>query len=297
MLKKLQLLVLSVLFSSAYMFAQSGLGTLKGMVKDQKSGEVIPNAKVYLMSGTSMKGNAITDEKGEFQINAILPGSYDVKVTNKIEGYQDALEQGVVISSDKITFLEKITLGKPENKLQKDEVKVTRYKVPLIDKDGGASGAVLGREDIARMPVRSAAGVAQSVGGVNTNEGSGAISVRGSRSDATYFFIDGIKVRGSANLPKAALEEVSVITGGVPANYGDVTGGIISVTTRGPSAIYFGSIEAVTSGAYFKGADPNGYDGKVIGLDKFGYNLVEGMLSGPLWMQKDSAGNKTRPLL
>lgn len=62
--------------------------------------------------------------------------------------------------------------------------------------------------------MRSAAGVAQSVGGVNTNEGSGEISVRGSRSDATYFFIDGIKVRGSANLPKAALEEVSVITGG-----------------------------------------------------------------------------------
>jgi len=164
MLKKLQLLVLSVLLSSAYMFAQSGLGTLKGIVKDQKSGEVIPSAKVYLMSGTSMKGNAITDDKGEFQINAILPGSYDVKVTNKIEGYQDALEQGVVISSDKITFLEKLTLGKPENELQKDEVKVTRYKVPLIDKDGGATGAVLGREDISRMPVRSAAGVAQSVG-------------------------------------------------------------------------------------------------------------------------------------
>lgn len=297
MLKKLQFLVLSVLFSSAYMFAQSGLGTLKGIVKDEKSGTVIPDAKVYLMSGTSMKGNAITDDKGEFQINAILPGNYDVKITNKIEGYQDALEQGVIISSDKITFLEKLTLGKPENELKKDEVKVTRYKVPLIDKDGGATGATVTREDIARMPVRSAAGVAQSVGGVNTNEGSGAISVRGSRSDATYFFIDGIKVRGSANLPKAALEEVSVITGGVPANYGDVTGGIISVTTRGPSAIYFGSIEAVSSGLYFKGSDPNGYTGKVFGLDKFGYNLVEGMLSGPLWMQKDSAGNKVRPRL
>jgi hypothetical protein len=129
MLKKIQLLVLSVLLSSAYMFAQSGLGTLKGIVRDQKSGEVIPSAKVYLMSGTSMKGNAITDDKGEFQINAILPGTYDVKVTNKIEGYQDALEQGVIISSDKIIFLEKLTLGKPENELQKDEVKVTRYKV------------------------------------------------------------------------------------------------------------------------------------------------------------------------
>ncbi len=297
MIKKLSFFAVIFLFTATYIYGQSGLGTLKGIVKDDKTGTVIPNAKVYLMSGTSMKGNALTDDNGEFQINAILPGSYDVKVTNRVEGYQDALEQGVIISSDKITFLEKVTLGKPENELTKDEVKVTRYKVPLIDKDGGASGATVTRQDISRMPVRSAAGVAQSVGGVNTNEGSGAISVRGSRSDATYFFIDGIKVRGSTNLPKAALEEVSVITGGVPANYGDVTGGIISVTTRGPSAVYFGSIEAVTSGFYLKGADPNGYDGKVFGFDKYGYNLLEGMLSGPLWMQRDSTGEKTRPRL
>ena len=297
MIKKLPLLLVIILFTASYLQAQSGLGTLKGIVKEDKTGAVIQNAKIYLLSGATMKGNAITDEKGEFQINAILPGTYDIKITNKTEGYQDALEQGVIISSDKITFLEKLTLGRPENELTKDEVKVTRYKVPLIDKDGGASGATVTREDINRMPVRSAAGVAQSVGGVNTNEGSGAISVRGSRSDATYFFIDGIKVRGSANLPKAALEEVSVITGGVPANYGDVTGGIISVTTRGPSAVYFGSIEAVTSGLYFKGADPNGYDGKVFGLDKYGYNLFEGMLSGPLWMQRDSTGEKTKPRL
>lgn len=297
MIKKLFFFTLSFLFTGSYLLAQSGLGTLKGTVKDNKSGEVVPNAKVYLMSGTTMKGNALTDDQGVFQINAILPGTYDVKITNRTEGYQDALEQGVIISPDKITFLEKLTLGKPENELEKDEVKVTRYKVPLIDKDGGASGGTVTRQDIARMPVRSAAGVAQSVGGVNTNEGSGAISVRGSRSDATYFYIDGIKVRGSTNLPKAALEEVSVITGGVPANYGDVTGGIISVTTRGPSAVYFGSLEAVTSGFYFKGADPNGYDGKVFGLDKYGYNLVEGMLSGPLLMQKDSTGKKTKPLL
>ena len=61
MLKKLPLLLLSVLFSGAYIYAQSGLGTLKGIVKDDKSGAVIPSAKIYLMSGTSMKGNALTE--------------------------------------------------------------------------------------------------------------------------------------------------------------------------------------------------------------------------------------------
>ena len=294
MFGKSKLLLVSVLFLSAYSFSQSGLGTVKGTVKDEVSATPLPLSKVLLMQNGSIKGAANTDFDGKFQINGVLPGVYDVEVRNQ-DGYQPSVTTGVNISPDKITFLENLVLSKPKSVLEIGEIKVTAYKIPLIDKDGGASGATIGREDIAHLPVRSAAGVASSVGGVNTNEGSGAISVRGSRQDGTYFYIDGIKVRGSANLPKSALEEVTVITGGVPANYGDVTGGIISVTTRGPSSIFFGSLELVSSGAYINGADPDGYDGKVIGLDKFGYNLVEGMLSGPLWMQRDSTGKKTKP--
>ena len=296
MFGKAKLILVSLLFLSSYSFSQSGLGTVKGLVKDEVSGEPLPISKVLLMQNGTIKGAANTDFDGKFQINGVLPGVYDVEVRNQ-DGYQPGVTTGVNISPDKITFLDNLVLSKPKSVLDIAEIKVTAYKIPLIDKDGGASGATIGREDIARLPVRSAAGVASSVGGVNTNEGSGAISVRGSREDGTYFYIDGIKVRGSANLPKSALEEVSVITGGVPANYGDVTGGIISVTTRGPSSIYFGSMEVVSSGFYINGADPDGYDGKVLGLDKFGYNLVEGMLSGPLWMQRDSTGEKTKPRL
>lgn len=296
MFSKVKLLVVSVLFLSAYSFSQSGLGTVKGTVKDEVSGEPLPISKVLIMQNGSIKGAANTDYDGKFQINGVLPGVYDVEVRNQ-DGYQPGVTTGVNVSPDKITFLDNLVLSKPKSVLDLGEIKVTAYKIPLIDKDGGASGATIGREDIARLPVRSAAGVAQTVGGVNTNEGSGAISVRGSREDGTYFYIDGIKVRGSANLPKSALEEVSVITGGVPASYGDVTGGIISVTTRGPSSIFFGSMEVVSSGVYVNGADVDGYDGKVYGLDKFGYNLVEGMLSGPLLMQRDSTGKKTKPKL
>src|SRR5690606_29026390 len=191
-----------------------------------------------------------------------------------VTGVQTCALPIFVVNADRITFLDNTALGLPTDVKAIDEVVVVAYKVPLINKDGGPSGATITREDISRLPVRSAAGVASTVGGVSTNEGSGEISVRGSRSDGTYFFIDGIKVRGSSNLPKSAIEEVSVITGGLPANYGDATGGIIAVTTRGPSAKYFGSLEGVTSGFYFKGKDPDGYDGKVFGLDKYGYNLV-----------------------
>lgn len=289
--------MVSVFLTVAYGYAQTGLGSIKGTVTDGDTKQPVPFAKVVLIQNGNIKAGANTDFDGKFQINSVGAGEYDVEVRNEGEGYQPTALTGVIVSSDKITFLDNLTISKPKDIQNIDEVVVIAYRVPLIDRDGGASGATVTREDIARLPVRSAAGVASTVGGVNSNEGSGAISVRGSRSDGTYFYIDGIKVRGSSNLPKSAIEEVSVITGGLPANYGDATGGIISVTTRGPSAKYFGSIEAVTSGFYFKGADPDGYDGKVFGLDKYGYNLVEGMLSGPLWMQKDSTGKKTKPRL
>lgn len=297
MLRKLNFFVLSVLLSVSYTYAQTGLGAIKGTVTDGDTKEPLTFCKVILFQNGNIKGGATTDFDGNFQINSVAAGTYDVEVRNEAEGYQPTAIAGVIISSEKITFLEDLTLFKAKEVKQIQEVKVVRYKVPLINKDGGASGATVTREDISRMPVRSAAGVAQTVGGVNSNEGTGEISVRGSRSDGTYFYIDGIKVRGSSNLPKSAIEEVSVITGGLPANYGDATGGIISVTTRGPSSKFFGSAEGVSSGIYINGSDPNGYTGKVIGLDKFGYNLFEGMFSGPLWMQKDSTGAKVKPRL
>lgn len=303
MLRKLNLIVVSLLLTVSYGFSQSGLGSIRGTVTDGNSEEPIAFAKVKISLNGSVKGGATTDFDGKFQINSVDPGSYDVEVSSQ-EGHQPIKLTGVIVSSDQITFLDDLKMTVPSDVLEITEVQVIAYKVPLIDRDGGASGATITREDIARLPVRSAAGVAGTVGGVNSNEGSGAISVRGSRSDGTFFFIDGIKVRGSASLPKSAIEEVKVITGGLPANYGDATGGIISVTTRGPSAKYFGSAEVVTSGFYFAGSDPLGnnpktedYTGRVFGFDKYAYNLFEGMLSGPLWMQKDSLGNKTKPRL
>jgi hypothetical protein len=303
MLRNLFFLLAVVVCTASYSYSQSGLGTLKGHVKDSKSKDDLYGAKVLLKQNGAIKNGANTDADGKFQLNSIAPGSYDVEF--RLDGYGTIAMSGVVISSDKITFLDNVVLdinevpvaGKPKSSdgvQEKEEVKVIAYKVPLINKDGGASGGTMTREDISKLPVRNAAQVAQTVGGVSTNEGTGEMSVRGSRSDDSYYYIDGIKVRGSSNLPKSAMEEVSVITGGQPANYGDATGGIISITTRGPSAKFFGSAEAVTSGFYVKGSDPNGYTGKVFGLDKYGYNLAEGMLSGPLLMQRDSLGNKRK---
>ena len=89
--------------------------------------------------------------------------------------------------------------------------------------------------------------IASTTAGVYQADEGGALNVKGSRAEATDYYIDGIKVRGSSSLPASAIEQLTVVTGGVPARYGDATGGIINITTRGPSNTFSGGLEAVTS--------------------------------------------------
>jgi hypothetical protein len=284
MVKKIILPVFIFLFTYTLGFSQSQGGSIKGKVLDEMS-EGFPFVNVVLYQNGNMKTGTTTDMEGEFKVSNLDAGSYDLEV--KFVGYQSYKIEGIIIKGGKLLPIKPIQLKEATDLLE--EFEVITYKVPLIDKDGGASGGTVTREDLAKMPGRSAASIATTVGGVQSDGNGNISSVRGSRSGATYYYIDGIKVRGSTSLPKSAIEEVSVMTGGVPANYGDATGGIISITTRGASRFYFGGIEAITSG--IKLGD-NTY-----GLDSYGYNLVEGVLSGPLLMKKDSAGDKTDPIL
>jgi outer membrane receptor protein involved in Fe transport len=279
MLKKLSLLV-AVFFTVSVVIAQSG-GTIKGKIVDKDNNEPLPFASVVLKKGGSQIAGANTDFDGAFTFPALTPGKYDLEAT--YVGYQAIKVAGVVVNSGKITFVPEIRASSGAQNI--DEFVVVEYKVPLIDKDQTSSGGTVSAEDIKKMPGRSAAAIAATVGGVySKDDGSTDLNVRGTRAGSTDMYIDGIKVRGSQNLPKSAIEQISVITGGVPAQFGDVTGGIINVTTRGASKEWFGGIEYLTSG--FKTGDD------VVGFDNFGFNLLGFSLSGPIVTKKDSAGNK-----
>jgi hypothetical protein len=280
MLKKLAVLV-SVLFAVSIAIAQSGQGTIKGKMLDKSNGEPLPFANVVLMKGGSQVAGTMTDFDGKFTFPALTPGKYDIQAT--YVGYQAIKVTDVSVNSGGITFVPDIKATSGSENL--DEFVVVEYEIPLISKDQTSSGGTVTVEDIKKMPGRSASDIAATVGGVYSNDDGGTgLSVRGSRTSGTDTYIDGIKVRGTQNLPKSAIEQVSVITGGIPAQYGDATGGIVNITTRGATKDWFGGIEYLTSG--FKTGD------NVVGLDKFGYNLLGWSVSGPIKTRKDSLGNK-----
>ncbi|MDG2426223.1 MAG: TonB-dependent receptor [Flavobacteriales bacterium] len=270
--------------SASTVHAQVSSGTLKGEVTNNETGETLPFVNVVLFLNGNQVTGVTTDFDGKYTIKPIDPGTYDILFS--FVGFTPKRVQGVKVTANKIRFVD-ATLSEG---VLIDEAEVVTYTVPLIDRDGGASGGTVTREDIEKLPGRDATTVAATVAGVGTTGTGGGVSIRGARTSSTWYYIDGVKVRGSAALPKSAIEEVSVITGGVPANIGDVTGGIISISLRSSSSKWFGGAEVISSGI------PIG-DDRTIGFDDYGYNLVEGTLSGPIMFRKDENGEKTSPLL
>lgn len=257
MMRKL-LLFFSFLIVGLNVHAQ--FGEIQGRVTDAKTGEAVGFASVSLVVNGSTTG-AQTDFDGFYSIKPLPAGSYDVKIS--FVGYQAQETRGVLVNTDKITYLD-AKLSEESQLLNVVEVKA--YKVPLLQSDQTSTGNTVTKEDIQNMPTRSVNTIASQSAGVYQKDEGGGLNVKGSRDDATDVYIDGIKVRGTNSLPASAIEQLTVVTGGLPARYGDATGGIINITTRGPSKDFAGGVELVTSKF----------------LDSFGYYLGNLSLSGPL---------------
>lgn len=110
-----------------------------------------------------------------------------------------------------------------------EEVQIVSYRVPLINKDGGSCCASITREDIGRLPLRTAYEMAPTVGGVNATTDLFGVNMRGARAHQNAYYVDGMRVHSLDGIPKAFIQNVQVITGGIPACYGDATGGVILV--------------------------------------------------------------------
>jgi outer membrane receptor protein involved in Fe transport len=264
MFRKLLFTTAMMLTISVLAFSQSG--TLKGKIIDKGTNEPVPFANIVIEQGGKQTGGTTTDFDGNYTIKPIPPGEYDLKAT--YVGFKPIMVKGVVIVANQITFQD---LSLESTMINIETFEVVDYKVPLISKDQTSSGGTMTSEEISKMPGRSAESVAVTVGGVFSQDGSMG-SIRGSRDNGTVTYVDGVRVRGSTAVPKAAIEQVTVITGGTPAQYGDVTGGVLSISTKGASREFGLGFEGTTS-QY---------------LDNFGYNLAALNMQGPLIKGKDS---------
>lgn len=271
MLKKIYLSLVTILVAGSSLLAQNNGGAIKVTLKDKNSGETIPFANVVAYQNGVQVGVATTDMDGVAIIKPLSPGKYDVK--GIYVGYKAKEFKGVVVGEAKTAYVE-IPLENGDG-VDLGQVDVVAYQEPLIDGDMKSGGTVT-REEYQNMATKNINSVAATTAGVYQADEGSSLNVRGGRSSSTIYFVDGVKVIGGLGVPQQGVEQLNVITGGVPAQYGDATSGIISVTTRGPQSKFSGGVELISSQL----------------TDKFGYNSLGFSLGGPILQKRDSTGQK-----
>ncbi len=278
MLQKI-LSTLSIIVVSTGLMLSQNEAAIKVKLTDKANKETIPFANIVVEMGGIQAGVGTTNIDGEVTIKPLNPGKYNVKAT--YVGYQAVDINNISVSVGKTVYLNvEMSAGQ-----QLQEVEVVEWTVPLIDPDT-KSGQTVTREQYQNMATKNVNSVAATTAGVYQSDEGGALNVRGSRSDGTAYYVDGQKVIGSAGVPQSGVDQITTIVGGTPAQYGDATGGIISITTRGPASKYTGGIELITSGI-----------GEKKGLDAYGYNFVGFSVNGPIITKKDSVNSSKKSVL
>ena len=266
--KTYRLSLLIVIMSYCTVLFAGTTGKVSGKVIDEETKEPIIGANVIL-EGTYF--GAATDLEGDYFINNITPGKYNLKIS--AIGYRTLIVQNIVVKIDLTTNAdvelssEAVTLG---------EV-VVQASQPLVTKDLTSTSAIVTSEDIKMMPVENLNQV------VNLQAGVVAGHFRGGRLGEVAYLIDGIPVNDvyngsvSVTVENNAIRQLEVISGTFNAEYGSALSGVVNIVTKEGSAKFEG-FGSVYIGNYFTQHS-----------DIF-YNLNKANLSGPRDFQFNFSG-------
>lgn len=252
-------------------------GKLMGIITDATTKEPIPFATVVVKAGGQFQGGSTADIDGHYSVSPLRAGTYDVEYSYL--GYVKRIEKDVEISVDQTR---RVNVALRPKTTEVEGVEIVQFKTPLVNP--GTNQYTLSDKDIKHLPTRNVNQIITTQPSIYSNDDGGKLNVRGARDGDNIVYINGVRQIGNAYPPVEAIASLSVITGGVPAQYGDALGGVVSITTKGAAEKYHAGIQYETSSLF----------------DTYNYNLAGANFSGPLIRKpkrdetgeilKDSAG-------
>jgi len=210
--------------------AQIPRGTLSGQVQAE-DGSALPGVTVTA-SSPALQGTrvTVTDGNGFYTLRSLPPGDYEV--TYELEGFQTKAQR-VKISAAQDSVND-VQLGLAA---VAEEIVVTGETSAVSETSAGSStytAEEIGKLAIGRDPNEAVA----LAPGVHNTGVSTAPSIQGAMSFENLFMINGVaiedNIRGTP-LPlfiEDAIEETTVSTSGISAEYGRFTGGVVNVITK-----------------------------------------------------------------
>ncbi len=239
----------------ATLSGQSPQGAISGTVTDGQ-GSAVPGADVVARNlGTNLSFKATTGPNGSYALPILPIGDYEV--TANFTGFKTFVRTGI-----RLEVSQRLRLDIPLELGQVSEVVEVKAEIARVQTEDSNLGTVVESKRIAELPLngRHVFNLVKIVPGVqpreNGTDGFAEISnqvfsqirINGGPAFGNQFFLDGgvnsAPVHNEiAVVPMAdAVEEFKVETSSLKAEYGQTSGGVVNVVTRGGTNELRGSL-------------------------------------------------------
>ena len=251
--KKTALALLAALAALPLLQGQNPRGSLRGTVQDP-TGARIPSAQIVLQAmDSSQRRMALSEDRGEFRIDDLLPGAYHIAVT--AAGFAQA-EAEVVIAVSSVRDV--TVMLKPAPSAQIVEVRGPDSSITTqpVDVESVVHQGVISNRDLQTLPLaaRSFANIAYLAPGTEPVEPSDptkaritAVSTGGSSGLNNELSVDGGDNSDDwiggflQNFSPDGIQEFAVRTANEDADTGSTTAGSVVITTKRGTNQWHGS--------------------------------------------------------
>jgi outer membrane receptor protein involved in Fe transport len=235
------LLIAALVAIAAPAWAQPAqTGTISGDVKDATGG-ALPGVTVTITSqDRGFTRATVTDENGRYVFPAVPIGPYAITAT--LQGFETASASDNLVEVDKTTSVSfDMRIG-----ALTDTVTVVG-ETPIVDPSTVTATTRLSRDEFDKLPVgRSYQALTGAAPGVI---GTGNVNSSGALTSNNLYVIDAVDTTDpttgtfGTNLNFEAIQEISILTSAVGAEYGRAQGAIVNVITKSGTNRFEGSFK------------------------------------------------------
>jgi hypothetical protein len=243
-----------ILLNTAVLAWAGVAGSISGTVTEA-SGRVVPNAHLTAReAGTGLTYQTTTDGSGWYTLPVLPVGSYDLEIA--AAGFSNYKRTGIVLDTNAELTIDAAlavsgaheTVSVSDNALHVETEStqlgqvITGREMQAVPLDGRSYTDLLALQPGVAPATAITSSTVQDVGATVLNPSGtlnpGNLSVNGQRETANYFSVNGSDAEedvnaGTAIIPNLdAIAEFRIVTGDFDAEYGEYSGGQISVVTK-----------------------------------------------------------------
>ena len=207
------------------LFYCSETGDIKGTVTDENNKPIAYANVVILGTGAG----ASTADDGSFTIHSINPGKYDVKAS--YIGKKASTINDVEIGSNQTTYLNFKLHAAVASSVGVVIEDYSNYVKPIVPTEY-TSMVTIPEALATELEHGNINGMITAVCSSCSETPDHQLVMRGARAGTVEYVVDGQRMFGTAQVPSQAIQQVNILMGGIPAEYGDLTGGVIVISTK-----------------------------------------------------------------